>query len=68
MRVRCVKDYNDLQLKRMVKADMELNVGDDRGQVLINAQVAVEVPTPTTEVATKPAPKKATTRKKNVEG
>lgn len=64
MKVKCIKDYHDLWLNKLVKNGEELDVADDRGQILINAQVAVEVPTTTPEVATKPAPKKTTTRKK----
>lgn len=68
MIIKTTRIYNDLQLKRLVNAGEELNVADARGLVLVNAGVAVEVPTPTTEVATKPVAKKATTRKKKVEG
>lgn len=65
MRVKATKNYNDLELKRLVKADEEINVADARGQVLLSAGVAVEIPT-TPEVATVPVAKKATTRKKKV--
>lgn len=67
MKVKAIKDYNDLQLKRLVKADEIINVADARGNVLLKANVAIEVPT-TPEVATEPVAKKATTRKKKVEG
>ena len=67
MRVKAIKDYNDLQLKRLVKAGEEFDVNEDRADQLIIAKVCEELPTPT-EVATKPAPKNATTRKKKVEG
>lgn len=65
MKVKAIKDYYDLQLKRLVKADEEFNVTEARYDVLLKAGVAVEVPTPT-EVDTKPAPKKK--RSKKVEG
>lgn len=68
MTVKCIRDYNDLQLNRLVKAGEELTVAEARANVLAKAGVAVEIATTTPEVVTKPAPKKATTRKKKVEG
>lgn len=66
MRVRCVKGYNDLQLKRLVNVGEELEVNEDRADQLIIAKVCEELATPTTpEVATKAAPKKS---KKKAEG
>ena len=62
MRVRCVKAYKDLQLKRLVKAGEELEVADARATVLCGANVAEALTTP--EVVTKPAPK---SRKKKSE-
>lgn len=69
MRVKCIINYNDLQLKRLVKAGEEIEVTDARAKELAYHNVAEAIDEPTTpEVATKPAPKKATTRKKKVEG
>lgn len=63
MKVKCIKEYNDLQLKRMVTEGEELNVTEERAKVLFGAKVAEKVPTSTTEVVTKKAP-----AKKKVEG
>lgn len=41
MKVKAIKDYNDTQLKRMVKTDEELDVTKERAAVLITAKVAV---------------------------
>ena len=38
--VKCIKDYNDLKLKRLVKVDEVIEVTDARATVLINAKVA----------------------------
>ena len=57
MKVKAIKDYNDLELKRLVKADEELTVKEARGKVLIKAGVAVEVVEPT-EVVEEPPKKK----------
>ena len=43
MRVKAIKEYNDLQLKRIVQKDEELTVDAERGKVLINAMVAVKI-------------------------
>lgn len=53
MKVKCIKDYNDLQLKRLVTEGEELDVTEERAKVLFGAKVAEKVPTPPTEVATK---------------
>lgn len=69
MKVKCVANYNDLQLKRLVKAGEELDVTDARAKALVFRNVAEAINEPTTsEVTTKPAPKRATTRKKKMEG
>lgn len=39
MKVKCIIEYNDLQLGRLVKAGEELEVSEDRAKVLINAKV-----------------------------
>ena len=41
MKVKAIKDYNDTQLKRMVKTDEVLDVTEERAAVLITAKVAV---------------------------
>lgn len=72
MKVKCIIEYNDLQLRRLVKAGEELEVSEVRAEVLINAKVCeVIVEDITTEAAIEEAaevdsnPKK--TRKKKVE-
>lgn len=68
MKVKCITNYYDLQLKRDVEINEELDVTEARGKVLINAKVCEAVDEPTTpEVATEPAPKKRASKKK-VEG
>ena len=65
MKVKILKDYNDLQLKRLVVADDELTVSEARGKVLIKAGVAEEIiveKAPENDEK-KPAPKKKTTKK-----
>lgn len=39
MKVKCIIEYNDLQLRRLVKAGEELEVSEARAEVLINAKV-----------------------------
>ena len=41
MKVRITKNYNDTQLKELVKAGTELEVSKERAEELINAKVAV---------------------------
>ena len=43
MKVKVTQDYNDSVLKNLVVKDTELEVTDARGQVLINAEVAIEI-------------------------
>ena len=67
MKVKIIRDYNDLELKRLVTVakDKELTVSEVRGAVLIRAGVAVaidEADNNTTE--NKPGPKKNTKKKK----
>lgn len=58
MRVKIITNYNDKQLKELIKADDILTVGEERGKELINAGVAVELKEETTEApAGKPAKK-----------
>lgn len=72
MKVKCIIEYNDLQLRRLVKAGEELEVSEARAEVLINAKVCEAIVEDiTTEAAIEeaaevdPNPKK--TRKKKVE-
>ncbi len=65
MKVKIIKDYNDLELKRLVtvKNDKELTVSEARGKALINAGVAEEIkeaetPAPENEPGTKKTTKK----------
>lgn len=53
MRVRVLKNYNDLQLNRLVKAGEEFDVTEDRAKKLIGAKVAEVVTAPTAETAVK---------------
>lgn len=69
MKVKIIKDYNDLELKRLVtvKNDKELTVSDERGKVLIDAGVAEEIKATTKdEIAPldNPEPKKTPKKKK----
>lgn len=57
MKVKVIVDYNDTQLKRLVKAGEEFEVTEARGQRLIEAMVAKAI-TPTAEKATKGRKKK----------
>jgi hypothetical protein len=63
MKVKIIKDYNDLQLKRLVtvKNDKELDVTAERGAELIKAGVAEEIKAETPAAET---PEKKPTRKK----
>ena len=62
MKVKVIRDYNDLQLKRLVtvEKDKELEVTAERGAELIKAGVAIEIET----AAETPAPDKKTRKKK----
>ena len=40
VKVECILDYNDLQLKRLVKAGEELEVTKDRAEVLVEKKLA----------------------------
>ena len=66
MKVKIIRDYNDLQLKKLVKKNTELEVTEERGAELIKAFVAekVETITPETETPAAEQPPKKTTRKK----
>lgn len=48
MKVKCIKRYNDTQLKRSVEVDEEFEVAAARGKTLLNARVCEEVVTTTT--------------------
>ena len=63
MKVKAIKDYNDLKLKKLVKADTELDVTAARGAELVKAGVAVEIET-TTETPAAETPGEKPTRKK----
>jgi hypothetical protein len=60
MRVKCIKNYYDKQLKKDIKAGAEFEVDQERADVLVSAKVCETVPTPTTteKVAKKPRAKK----------
>jgi hypothetical protein len=60
MRVKCIKNYYDKQLKEDIKVGAEFDVDEDRATVLIGAGVCDSVATtPTTEkVVKKPRAKK----------
>jgi hypothetical protein len=66
MKVKAIKDYNDLQLKRLIKVKDEeiLTVSEARGKHLIELGLVVKVEE---EEKTEPTPKKKTTKKKDVE-
>lgn len=68
VKVECILDYNDLQLKRLVKAGEELEVTKDRAEVLTSknlAKVIEVIPEPEKEAEVKeaPEPKKTATKK-----
>lgn len=57
VKVKAIKKYNDLQLKKIVKSDAEFEVEDERAKQLVDAGVAVlitEAPAEP-EAATEPA-------------
>ncbi len=66
MKVRAIKEYNDLQKKRLVKVGEEFEVSAERGKELLNAKVAEEIvaeapaetPAEAPKAPTKKAPKK----------
>lgn len=45
MKVKCIKEYNDRLLRKIITVDQELDVTEERANELITAKVA----TPTTE-------------------
>lgn len=70
VKVQCILDYNDLQLKRLVKAGEELEVTKDRAEVLVTKELAkvVEVipepvKEPEVEKASEPEVKKVSEKK-----
>ena len=58
MKVKAICDYTDLQLKRLVKVGEVLTVDENRADVLIKANVAKAVTTPTTKKVAKAKAKK----------
>lgn len=58
MKVKAIKDYNDTQLKRLVKTDEELDVTKERAAVLITAKVAVVADQETSKEETTEKPKR----------
>jgi len=44
VKVKCTQEYFDKQLKKYVKEHEVIDVKEDRAKVLIDAQVAKEVP------------------------
>lgn len=81
MKVKAITDYNDLQLKKVVKADDVLEVSEERANALIKAKVAVviadeepeekapeaEITEPAEELPEEKPKKKSGTRAKNKE-
>jgi len=69
MRVKCIKDYQDLELKRLVKVGEEFEVSEARGKALTTVNnkagriLCEEVTTPTTEKVAEAAPKKSRKKK-----
>lgn len=61
MKVKCIKEYNDLQKKRAVKVGEEFEVSAERAKILLSASVVEEV---TAENSSDTAPKKKTPKKK----
>jgi hypothetical protein len=56
LKVKCINEYNDRLLKKIIKVDQELEVTEERANQLILAKVAVA--TPTTEKVAKTRKKK----------
>ena len=61
VKVQCILDYNDLQLKRLVKVGEELEVTQDRAEVLVEKELVKVVEVIPEEEKT---PAKKTTAKK----
>lgn len=61
VKVQCILDYNDLQLKRLVKVGEELEVTKDRAEVLVEEELVKVVEVIPEEEKT---PVKKTTAKK----
>lgn len=53
MRVKCIKQYNDLQLNKLINVGDELEVADARGKILVNAEVAEQIEEPEVKKAPK---------------
>lgn len=62
VKVQCILDYNDLQLKRLVKVGEELEVTKARAEVLVEKELVKVVEVIPEEEKT---PAKKTTAKKN---
>ena len=61
--VKCIKEYNDLKLDRVVKVDEVIEVADARATVLVKANVAevvtnIEIPKEDKKPTKKPTKKK----------
>lgn len=64
MKVRVIKEYNDLQKKRLVKVGEEFEVSAERGKALLKATVAEEIPAEAPAETPAEAPKKKAPKKK----
>lgn len=62
MLVKCVKDYQDTELKRLVEVNEVYEVSKERAEKLFKAKVAEKAPTP--EVVVETADKKPVVTKK----
>jgi hypothetical protein len=67
VKVQCILDYNDLQLKRLVKESEELEVTKDRADTLVSkklVKVIDVIPEPVKEEEKSTEPKKPLLKKK----
>lgn len=64
MKVRAIKEYNDLQKKRLVNVGEEFEVSAERGKILLSAAVAEEIPAEEAPAEAPKAPKKKAPTKK----
>ena len=64
MKVRAIKEYNDLEKMRLVKVGEEFEVSEERGKTLLKASVAEEIPTEAPAEAPAETPKKKAPKKK----
>ncbi len=61
--VKCIKEYNDLKLNRVVKAGEVIEVADARATVLVKANVAEVVTNIAVPTGDEKPPKKPTKKK-----